>query len=181
MDKMTPELINDPGLTIALFHGIRRSGHWSTIEKNHLKKQPSCIVCGVGPHTKPGVKLQVHHKYPFHFVSSVGRPDLELDERNLYTMCMEEERECHLVIGHLGSFLSYNPRLEYFVSLCRGLLIHQIKSMREWNDAVSARPIPLEDMCDQKKHGLLMELNRYMPLVKSATGNVVLPGPGENG
>jgi hypothetical protein len=31
--------------------------------------------------------VQVHHIFPFHDCVALGRPDLELDERNLITLC----------------------------------------------------------------------------------------------
>ena len=42
---------------------------------------------------------------PFHL-----DPALELDPTNLITLCMDE-KECHLHIGHGGSFKQYNPEV----------------------------------------------------------------------
>jgi hypothetical protein len=49
--------------------------------------------------------LQVHHIVPF----SVA-PDLELEVSNLLTLCMGDF-DCHLRLGHGGSFRCYNPRV----------------------------------------------------------------------
>jgi hypothetical protein len=42
---------------------------------------------------------------PFHL-----DPNKELDTTNLITLCMGE-KECHLHIGHGGSFRQYNPNV----------------------------------------------------------------------
>jgi len=70
----------------------KRSGQWPTVEKHFLEAHPTCACCG-------GTKrLNVHHCKPFHLFSQ-----LELDPTNLITLCMGE-KECHLKIGHGGSF-----------------------------------------------------------------------------
>ena len=38
------------------------------------------VVRNLGP-------VQVQHIFPFHYCVALGRPDLELDERNLITLC----------------------------------------------------------------------------------------------
>lgn len=53
--------------------------------------------------------LNVHHKVPFHIA-----PELELEESNLITLCMSEDRHCHLLIGHGDSFKAYVPDVEGF-------------------------------------------------------------------
>jgi hypothetical protein len=73
-----------------------RSSDWSKVRDVHLSKEPACRACG----TKK--KLTVHHIIPYHIDKSK-----ELDEDNLMTLC--EEHHCHLVIGHLCSWYSYNP------------------------------------------------------------------------
>jgi hypothetical protein len=78
----------------------KRSGHWRTVRKNHLKKNAECVVCG---DTK---KLEVHHIKPFHLY-----PELELEPSNLLTMCESKSYGiiCHLLIGHNGSYKNINP------------------------------------------------------------------------
>jgi hypothetical protein len=51
------------------------------------------------------VKLDVHHIRPFHL-----HPDLELEPSNLITLCEADKGgvNCHLFIGHLGNFKSFN-------------------------------------------------------------------------
>jgi 5-methylcytosine-specific restriction protein A len=53
-------------------------------------------------------KLEVHHIVPFHI-----NPSLELDMTNLVTLCecKEDGINCHLFVGHLGNYRSYNPEV----------------------------------------------------------------------
>lgn len=80
----------------------RRSSAWPRVRDEHLKREPRCSVCGS---TK---KLEVHHVRPFFLA-----PELELDPTNLITLC-ESGRfgiNCHLAIGHRGSFKKANPQV----------------------------------------------------------------------
>ena len=77
----------------------KRSSKWGKIRKEFLKKNSKCNVCGEKK------KLEIHHIRPFNL-----HPELELEEHNLISLC--ESRKggivCHLAIGHLGSYRSYN-------------------------------------------------------------------------
>ena len=75
----------DQGAQIAAAFGIRRSPHWPEVVKEHLALQPTCVCCL--PNIELKVGLQVHHIFPFHYCIALGRPNLELDERNLITLC----------------------------------------------------------------------------------------------
>jgi hypothetical protein len=75
----------DHGARVAAVFGIHRSPHWSEVARKHLARQPRCICCRPD---SPGQGIpQVHHIFPFHYCVALGRPDLELDERNLITLC----------------------------------------------------------------------------------------------
>lgn len=76
-----------------------RSPKWPGIRDAHLKEFPTCAACGREEH------VQVHHEKPFH-----KYPALELDPKNLVTLCMSTN-ECHLLIGHGGAFHYFNPRV----------------------------------------------------------------------
>lgn len=76
----------------------KRSSHWPTVRKHHLEEHGTCAACGG---TK---KLQVHHCAPFH-----SHPELELDPKNLITLCERLGKDCHILIGHGDSFLWYSP------------------------------------------------------------------------
>lgn len=80
-----------------IFSKIRfaaRSPKWHSVRKQHLKKNGRCAACGS---TK---KLEVHHIKPVH-----KNPELELDPKNLITLCANP---CHIVFGHLMNFKSWN-------------------------------------------------------------------------
>ncbi|MCP4394529.1 MAG: HNH endonuclease [Alphaproteobacteria bacterium] len=83
--------------------GQKRSSKWGKVRKQHLKDHPKCAVC---ESTK---KCEVHHKIPFSLA-----PDLELDPKNLITLC-ENKRyglNCHLCIGHLGNYKKFNDDVD---------------------------------------------------------------------
>lgn len=75
-----------------------RSKLWGKVRKEHLKLNSKCEACGTQK------KLQVHHIKPFHL-----HPELELEPTNLITLCMNEQMDCHLLIGHGDDWQSYNP------------------------------------------------------------------------
>src|SRR5262249_19909900 len=79
--------------------GSKRSDQWPKVRRAYLKDHPTCSVCGG---TK---KLEVHHVQPFHL-----HPNLELDPSNFITLCENDKDgvNCHLLVGHLGSFKSFN-------------------------------------------------------------------------
>lgn len=62
-----------------------RSSEWVQVRTDFVRKHPRCEACG------STANLNVHHVVPFH-----QRPDLELVEDNLITLC----REHHFRIGH---------------------------------------------------------------------------------
>ena len=78
--------------------GAKRSPHWPTIRKTHLKSQPLCQACGGAD------KLQVHHIAPFHL-----HPELELAPGNLITLCEKRGRDCHFRFGHFFNWSWFNP------------------------------------------------------------------------
>lgn len=65
--------------------GSARSDEWPKVRLAHLRKNPYCEACGTV------LELNVHHIKPFH-----TNPELELDPRNLITLC----REHHFFVGH---------------------------------------------------------------------------------
>ena len=83
--------------------GSKRSSHWPSVRKHHLEQFPVCEVCGGSD------DLEVHHVKPFHL-----HPDLELEDSNLITLCESKKNgvNCHLFVGHLGSFKSFNESVK---------------------------------------------------------------------
>jgi len=78
---------------------VSRSPEWPKVRAAHLKDNGTCAVCG------GTTKLEVHHIKPFHLDQS-----LELNPDNLITLCEDGSDGiiCHLSIGHLGSYKSFN-------------------------------------------------------------------------
>ena len=151
------------GTAVALSYGVPRSTHWPRVEKEHLAQHQNCLVCGKG--VKDGVKVNVHHGFPFHFVVAVGRPDLELDERNLHTLCVEHEEEHHLLVGHLGSFESYNPYLKEDLRRYQGMAANDIRADPKYQQKVVGRPKSLGLMSSAERNALKHLLDTVFPKV----------------
>lgn len=82
-----------------------RSPKWGSFRDSIIRAHPFCACCG---NADPG-SLNAHHVWPFYF-----RPDLELDPANVIVLCERGSPfgiNCHLVVGHLGNFKSYNPEV----------------------------------------------------------------------
>lgn len=77
-----------------------RSPEWRALEQAHLRAQPRCAACGGTSH------LQVHHVRPYHVW-----PELELEPRNLLTLCLAEGCSAHLTLGHGGRWTAWNPKV----------------------------------------------------------------------
>ena len=74
--------------------GAPRSGQWPRVRREHLARQPVCQACGRSK------ALEVHHIQPLH------EGGQELDPSNLITLCADP---CHIVHGHLMSWMRTNP------------------------------------------------------------------------
>ena len=88
-----------------------RSPHWSRTRAAFLKKHPTCAACGRKE------DLNVHHKIPFNV-----QPKLELVESNLITLCEHETWNCHLVIGHAGSWKRFVPNVDEIAEMALEVL-----------------------------------------------------------
>ena len=91
----------------------KRSSKWRKVRRQFLKKNPRCAVCG-SRH-----RLEVHHIVPFHV-----DPSKELDPSNLITLCENKKYgiNCHLLVGHRGSYRDFNKNIHEDVSLLKKLL-----------------------------------------------------------
>ena len=81
---------------------IKRSGQWPRVRKEFLKKNTFCAVCV----ERDPTMLEVHHIVPFHEDRS-----LELEPKNLITLCSEDANDCHFVFGHNGNWKKCNPAM----------------------------------------------------------------------
>jgi 5-methylcytosine-specific restriction endonuclease McrA len=77
-------------------YGVPRSGQWPRVRREHLARQPVCQACGRSK------TLEVHHIQPLQDGGG------ELDPLNLITLCADP---CHIVHGHLMSWLRVNKRV----------------------------------------------------------------------
>ena len=142
---------------IAEKHGIERSKHWPEAEKAFRAQHPHCQSCPETGH------LNVHHKYPFHYVVGCERPDLELDPRNLMTLCVDPDQEHHLLLGHLDDFESFNPNVEVFAQTYAGKSAAQIKSDAAWQLAHAGKPKHLDKMNAAEKAEFKRHLDKVFP------------------
>lgn len=78
----------------------RRSPKWPAFVKKLLKGK-SCACCGRTEN------LTGHHKKPFNLF-----PELELDPDNVLPLCEGRTVNCHLAVGHLFNWRSYNPNVD---------------------------------------------------------------------
>ena len=159
----------DSGAEAAKPHGTARSPQWNRVRKEHLKLEPSCRACkkqrkGVWAKVVAIVKpVQVHHIFPFHVVVALERPDLELDHRNLITLCESGEKH-HICIGHLGDYSSFNPGVrEHAEKTFHGMTAQQIMTSPHWTALVKMRPEDLGKMSEEVKKELRADLDRLLP------------------
>jgi len=125
------------------------------------------------PGTNPRAGLQVHHIFPFHYCIALGRPDLELDDRNLITLCEDEKgkpgQNHHLLVGHLDDFESSNLAVvEDAARTFHGMDATAIKSDMTWLRKKVSRLRPLQQMTVADKEAFREAMNRRLPLVRAA-------------
>jgi len=159
-------LIIKPEDVEAARHGIRRSAAWPHAEKLHLQVQPKCVCCS--PEMRPHAGVQVHHIFPFHCCIALGRPDLELDPRNLVTLCEDEAgrpgENHHLLVGHLDSFQSSNLNvLEDAQGSFHGQTAEAIRQSARWLERVEQRLKPLGEMSPAEKAEFAKLMNARLP------------------
>ena len=107
-------LLRNPNISA---FNVRNTTAYRKALKNHIEKNPFCAYCGRKN------KLDVHHKIPVSFA-----PELAADPTNLITLCRKPQ--CHLIVGHLGSWKTYNKEVE---KVCN------IVSISNENDSTKSR------------------------------------------
>lgn len=139
--------------------GKTRNIKWEEVRDDYLRNNPKCVMCDIT------TNLEVHHIYPFHICNELGRPDLELDPRNLITLCEgESTNEHHLLMGHLDSWESFNPLLKADTIVFKNTTVDIIKNDRLWQLKVSKRPNTFFEMTPTEKESIREELERKFPL-----------------
>jgi hypothetical protein len=136
---------------------LERSPAWPATEEAFKKLHPKCAACGG---TAP---LNVHHKFPFHYVVLCNRPDLELDPRNLMTLCTDTSKEHHVLLGHLDDYESYNPDVMAFVATYANKTSQQIRADAAFRTAHGKKPEHLDLMTQQQKGAFTKMLDQKLP------------------
>jgi hypothetical protein len=160
----------DLGTEIAKSLGVVRSPEWSRVREAHIhlaKDQGFCAVCN------GTAQLQVHHIVPFHFCHLVYRGDLELDERNLMTLCEVLENDHHNLVGHLEDWGIFNPGgRTVMADAFKGVVLTQltkdeIKKSNQFQAWMSAKDIPKkwQLMSVQDKKDLRTFLDKTFPYI----------------
>lgn len=149
----------DFGLEQAKLNGVEaRSPKWPEAERKHREMEPTCVACGSADN------LNVHHILPFHFCVLLGRPELELDQRNLITLCVNH----HLLLGHLDDWQSYHKEVREDASGPAGrfynLLAEVIRENAIWLALEKSRPPVWEKMTDQEKADFRQLMDMMYPI-----------------
>jgi hypothetical protein len=141
--------------------GRGRSPHWPAVEKAFRKIHPQCVACLV----KSVAHVQIHHRFPFHYCVALGRPDLELDPRNLITLCewKSPAPNHHLLIGHLDNFQSSNLAVAEDAITFRGMSAIQIKKDPRWIAKEAKRLVTLDKMTTKDKAAFTKLMNATFP------------------
>lgn len=79
---------------------LRRAPKWPALEHAWKAEHPYCAACGGSEY------VVVHHNEPVHI-----NPARELDRTNLTSLCEKPSMNCHLWIGHLGNWKSFNANV----------------------------------------------------------------------
>jgi hypothetical protein len=164
--------MSESGTIEAAKVGVARSPHWPTVERHFIESHPACAACGV---TKG---VQAHHVAPFHFCILVGRPDLELDPRNLVSLSESEkcltEVNYHLLLGHADNFQSSNLLVVSDIPRFYGKIEEQIRADEVWRDRVRTRCKPWHEWTDQNKADFRAMLDEKYPLPEGVTPEMAL-------
>lgn len=158
----------DHGALEAAKFGVTRNPHWHIVEREVLEEQPNCIACD--PYnTVEHVGLQVHHKQvSFHVAVLLGRPDLEMDKRNLCTLGETEHNkpapDHHLLLGHGNNFQrDCNPFIDQDVVTFRGMTTEQIKGSPVFQQRMTQLPRPFSQWTRDEKIAKRKELDTKLP------------------
>ena len=158
----------DHGAQVAALHGLTRSPHWGKVEKEVVEQNPYCLACG--PDVKYERGLQVHHaRIPFHFAILLGRPDLELDPRNLVVLCEDEHdvdtEDHHLLLGHGRNFQRYIPDVAALATgKYHGMGRAEILADPDYAKIVEGMPPVWKDWTDEMKTSARKDLDDRFPL-----------------
>lgn len=171
----------DHGALEAARHGVSRSPHWPTVEREVRAASPHCLACA---DDATASSIQVHHVNPFHYVVALGRPDLELTPGNLVNLCETEHGRPgpnhHLRIGHLGNFREGNRSVrEDATGRYHGMTEAAIEADPDWlSEERTGRLRALDLMSRDEKIAYRRELDAAFPIDGPECRAVVARFPG---
>ena len=141
--------------------GQGRSPHWPKVEKAFRALHPQCVACVV----KSVTHIQIHHRFPFHYCVALGRPDLELDMRNLITLCewKSPSPNHHELIGHLADWKSSNLDVANDAITFRGMSSAEIRKDSRWIKKEANRLVQLDKMTAKDKVAFTKLMNATFP------------------
>lgn len=160
-----------------------RSPHWHSRRNEFLATNPDCFACDPdSPFEHVGI--QAHHLYPYHYCVLAGRPDLELDFRNLVPAGETEEGkpapDHHELIAHGGDFKRYNPNAVHDAATFRGMTTEEIKADSRWAAIHAALPKAWPDMTGYERRTFREHLDAVLPpdpALCARYGLVIAPNP----
>jgi hypothetical protein len=137
------------------------SPEWPKVEKAFRAIHPQCVACIV----KSVAHVQIHHRFPFHYCIALGRPDLELDVRNLITLCewKTPAPNHHELVGHLADWQSSNLNVASDALVFRGMSAAEIRKDPRWIKKVATRLKPLDQMTAADKKAFTKDMNATFP------------------
>lgn len=159
-------LMTDHGGVEAARHGVARSPHWGTVEREFKLQFPGCAAGGRGP-------VQVHHIFPFHYLMDPGiaRPDLELDMRNLIGLTEgpdeDVDGEYHLLLGHRDNFKGGNLDVKVHAAQFRNVPCKLLRLDPGWLAIQSVKA--LDRMTPEDKAAFASRVNAELPFDPSGS------------
>lgn len=141
--------------------GRGRSPEWPRVEKAFRAVHPQCVACVV----KSVDHVQIHHRFPFNYCVALGRSDLELDSRNLITLCewKAPSPNHHCLIGHLDDWQSSALDVAELAITLRGMSAAAIRKDPRWIKKVANRLKPLDKMSASDKAAFTKLMNSTFP------------------
>jgi hypothetical protein len=152
--------------------GRGRSPKWPAVERAFRKLHSQCVCCIV----KSITHIQIHHRFPFHYCVALGRPDLELDPRNLITLCEGPSHTSpnhHELVGHLADWKSSDLEVAEDAITFRGMSEAEIRADKRWIAKVATRLVQLDKMTPKDKAAFTKRMNATFPLAPSASSKRV--------
>ena len=158
------QIQTDAGATVAKEVGVERSPKWDRARRMHLRKQPGCAICGESK------TVSVHHIIPFHYAVSLGRPDLELDGRNLITLCDSNDgvktQDHHLYVGHFGNFKLVNINVVSDSEKYKDVVSKLILEDKDYKENKKNKLPALDKMTDKEKEEFKALMEKLYPIIQ---------------